>query len=83
VSLEQFLHGVDARDLAPLIATPTLHAAMQASSFEAVFSAALSRTHDGRLPLGQWKTGLANRFNRSIYILSIATTAADDHGRAA
>ena len=28
--------------------------------------------------MGQWRTGLANRFNRSIYILSIATTAADD-----
>jgi len=78
VSLEQFLHGVDAPDLAPLIATPALHTAMQASSFEAVFSAALSRTRDGHLPVGQWRTGLANRFNRSIYILSIATTAEDD-----
>ena len=43
VSLEQFLHGVDSPDLAPLIATPGLHTAMQASSFEAAFSAALSR----------------------------------------
>jgi len=78
VSLEQFLHGVDAPELAPLIGTPALHTAMQTASFETVFSAALDRTRDGRLPAGQWGTGLANRFARGIYILSIATTAADD-----
>lgn len=78
VSLEQFLHGVDVPDQVPLIATPALHEAIHASSFDTVFSAALTRTGDGGLPDGRWRSGLANRFNRSIYILSIETTAADD-----
>jgi len=60
VSLDQFLHGSDSPDLAPLIATPQLHKAIQAASFERAFSAALSRTGGRRRPPGAMENGSGN-----------------------
>lgn len=78
VPFEEFLHGFHSPALAPLIGTPELQKAIEASTFEPLFSTALERGADAALPAGQWTAALATRFDRSLYILSVATTPTDD-----
>ena len=78
VPLDAFLHGLGAAELTPLIATPQLQQAVEAFDFGPLFSPALTRTTDGAVPDGEWKSALATRFERSVYIFTVETTPADD-----
>jgi len=78
VPFEEYLHGFASPDLAPLIGTPKLQRALERHDFNAVFSRAMTMTTDGAAPKGQWKAALATRFDRSMYVFSVETTAADD-----
>jgi hypothetical protein len=78
VPFEEFLHGVASRELAPLIGTPKLQSAIERFNFGPLFSSALKTTMPGELPDGQWRTALATRFDRNIYILTVETSADDD-----
>jgi hypothetical protein len=77
VPLEEYMHGFASPDLAPLIGTRNLQRAIESHDFDAVFSRALMTT-DGAAPEGQWKAALATRFDRSMYVFSVETTADDD-----
>src|SRR6185503_8559819 len=77
VPFEEYLHGFASPDLAPLIGTRKLQRAIERHDFNALFSRAMATT-DGAAPEGQWKAALATRFDRSMYIFSVETTAADD-----
>jgi hypothetical protein len=78
VPFEAYLHGLESPDLAPLVATPSLHQAIQQYGFDRLFSSALRVTTEGELPDGQWRATLANRFGRSLYVFAVQTTAEDD-----
>jgi hypothetical protein len=78
VPFEEFLHGVGSRELAPMIGTPKLQSAIERYNFGPLFSSALKTTTPGELPDGQWRTALATRFDRNIYILTVETSADDD-----
>ena len=78
VPFEEYLHGFASPDLAPLIGTPKLQRALEGHDFTAVFSRAMTTTTAGAAPEGQWKAALATRFDRSMYVFSVETTAADD-----
>lgn len=78
VPLEAYLHGAESPDLAPLIGTPALQAVLERAAFGPLFSSALTSGADGRLPTGQWKAALATRFDRTLYLFSVDTSAADD-----
>jgi len=79
VPVEQYLHGFESPDLAPLIGTPGVQRAIEQYNFGPLFSSSV-RTSAGepRLPHGQWRDALATRFDRNIYIFSVDTTPADD-----
>ena len=77
VPFEEYMHGLASRDFAPMIGTPKLQSAIERYNFGPLFSGAL-KTSPGELPDGQWKAALATRFDRTIYILSVETSAADD-----
>jgi hypothetical protein len=77
VPFDEYLHGFASSDLAPLIGTRKLQRAIEGHDFTAVFSGAMTTTH-GAAPEGQWKAALATRFDRGMYLFSVATTAADD-----
>jgi hypothetical protein len=78
VPFEEYLHGFDSPALAPLITTRSLERAIQQYQFGPLFSRAMQTTGDGVLPDGEWKSTLATRFERTMYILSIETSAEDD-----
>ena len=78
VPFDEFMHGFGASELAPLIGTHGLQRVIEQHNFGPVFSSALQHNAMGELPEGQWKAALATRFDRTIYIYSIETTAADD-----
>ena len=78
VPFEEYMHGFASPDLAPLIGAPKLQRALERHNFEAVFSRAITTTSEGAAPEGQWKAALATRFDRSMYVFSVQTTAADD-----
>ena len=78
VPLEEYLHGFGSPDFAPMIGTRKLQSAIERYNFGPLFSGALTTTGTGELPEGQWKAALATRFDRSIYVFSVETTAADD-----
>lgn len=75
---EEYMHGFEAPDRAPLFGTPKLQRAIEEYSFGPLFSRALKTAGNGELPDGQWKAALATRFDRSLYIFSVETSAADD-----
>jgi hypothetical protein len=77
VPFEEYMHGLASPDFAPMIGTPKLQSAIERYNFGPLFSGAL-KTSPGELPDGQWKAALATRFDRTIYILSVETSAADD-----
>ncbi len=77
VPFEEYMHGFGSPDFAPMIGTPKLQSAIERYNFGPLFSRAL-KTSAGELPDGQWKAALATRFDRTIYILSVETSAADD-----
>ncbi len=78
VPFEEFLHGLGSPALAPLIGTQQLQRAIERYNFEPLFSSALTADVPGALPEGQWKSSLATRFDRNLYVYSVETTAADD-----
>jgi len=78
VPFEEYMHGLASPDLAPMIGTPQLQSAIERYNFGPLFSRALKTTSPEELPDGQWKAALATRFDRTIYILSVETSAADD-----
>jgi hypothetical protein len=78
VPFEEYLHGFASPALAPLIGTRKLQRALEHHDFDAVFSRAITTTPGGKVPEGQWKAALATRFDRSMYIFSVETTAAAD-----
>ena len=78
VSFEQYLHGFASADLAPLIGTRQLQRALESDAFDDVFSPAITTAAHGAAPKGQWKDALATRFDRSMYLFSVETTAAED-----
>jgi len=78
VPFEAFMHGFGTPELAPVIGTHGLQRAIEQFEFGPLFSSALTAGADGELPEGQWKAALATRFDRTIYIYSVETTAADD-----
>jgi len=77
VPFEEYMHGLASPDFAPMIGTPKLQGAIERYNFGPLFSRAL-KTSSGELPDGQWRAALATRFDRSIYILTVETSAADD-----
>jgi hypothetical protein len=77
VPFQEYMHGLASADLAPMIGTPKLQGAIERYNFGPLFSRAL-KTSSGELPDGQWRAALATRFDRSIYILTVETSAADD-----
>ena len=77
VPFDEYLHGFTSPELAPIIGTPRLQRTLEQSNFGPLFSGALTST-DGHLPDGQWRAALATRFDRSIYIFTVETSAADD-----
>ena len=77
VPFAEYLHGFASPDLAPLIGARKLQRAIEDHDFNAVFSRAMTTT-EGAAPRGQWKAALATRFDRSMYVFSVETTAADD-----
>jgi hypothetical protein len=78
VPFEEYMHGLASPELAPLIGTPKLQSAIERYNFGPLFSSALKSVTPGALPDGQWRAALATRFERSIYVLTVATSAADD-----
>ena len=78
VPFEEYMHGLASPDFAPMIGTPKLQSAIERYNFGPLFSRALKTTSPEELPDGQWKAALATRFDRTIYILSVETSAADD-----
>ena len=78
VPFEEYMHGLASPDLAPMIGTPQLQSAIERYNFGPLFSRALKTISPEELPDGQWKAALATRFDRTIYILSVETSAADD-----
>jgi hypothetical protein len=78
VPFEAYLHGFESADLAPMIGTPGLQLALERSAFGPLFSSALHPSRPGVLPEGQWRAALATRFDRSLYIFAVQTSAADD-----
>ncbi|MET0166602.1 MAG: hypothetical protein ABW318_16550 [Vicinamibacterales bacterium] len=78
VPFEEYMHGFGSPDFAPMIGTPKLQSAIERYNFGPLFSRALKTTSPEELPDGQWKAALATRFDRTIYILSVETSAADD-----
>ena len=78
VPFEEYMHGLESPDFAPMIGTPKLQSAIERYNFGPLFSRALKTTSPEELPDGQWKAALATRFDRTIYILSVETSAADD-----
>ena len=78
VPVEAFMHGFGTPELAPVIGTHGLQRAIEQYEFGPLFSSALTAGAEGELPEGQWKAALATRFDRTIYIYSVETTAADD-----
>jgi hypothetical protein len=78
VPFEEYMHGFASPDFAPMIGTPKLQRAIERYNFGPLFSRALKTTGPEQLPDGQWRAALATRFDRNIYILSVATSAADD-----
>jgi hypothetical protein len=78
VPFEEYMHGLASPDSAPMIGTRKLQSAIESYNFGPLFSRALKTTSPEELPDGQWKAALATRFDRTIYILSVETSAADD-----
>jgi hypothetical protein len=78
VPLEEYLHGFGSPALAPVIATRNLELAIQRYQFGPLFSLAMRSESDGTLPDGEWKSTLAARFERALFIFSVSTTPADD-----
>ena len=78
VPFEEYLHGFGAPELASVIGTRGLQRAIEQYNFGPLFSRALKVRAMGELPEGQWKAALATRFDRTIYIYSVETTAVDD-----
>lgn len=78
VPFEQFMHGFESPELAPMIGTRGLQRAIERHNFGPLFSSALSQTRTGELPEGQWKAALATRFDRTIYVYTVRTTVDDD-----
>ena len=78
VPFEEYMHGLASADFAPMIGTPKLQSAIERYNFGPLFSRALKTISPEELPDGQWKAALATRFDRTIYILSVETSAADD-----
>ena len=78
VPFDEFMHGFGAPELAPLFGAHGLQRVIERHNFGPLFSSALQLSATGELPEGQWKAALATRFDRSIYIYSIETSAADD-----
>jgi hypothetical protein len=78
VPFEEYLHGFGSRELAPLIGTRKLQLAIERHTFGPLFSRALQPSRPDALPDGQWRAALATRFDRSLYIYSVETSADDD-----
>jgi hypothetical protein len=78
VPFEEYLYGFESPALAPLIATRGLERVIQQYQFGPLFSRGMQTTGDGGLPDGEWKSTLATRFERTMYILSIETSTEDD-----
>jgi len=78
VPLEEYLHGFGSPELEPMIATPKLQSAIERHNFDRFFSRALTSATLGEVPDGEWKSTLATRFDRGLYIYSVRTTVADD-----
>jgi hypothetical protein len=78
VPFDEYMHGVETTELAPLIATRSLQQAIEQYNFGRLFGGALQIRGPGELPEGQWRSALATRFDRTIYIYSVQTAAADD-----
>ncbi len=78
VPFEEYMHGFAVSELAPVIGTRSLQRAIEQRNFGPLFSGALKVGATGGLPEGQWKAALATRFDRTIYIYSVETTAVDD-----
>src|SRR5262245_37332850 len=71
VPFEEYIHGFGDQSLAPLIATPALQRAIQQYQFERLFSTAIEVRDPGVVPSGEWKSTVAARFERAIYVLSV------------
>ena len=78
VPFDRFLSGFDSPALSPLIGTSGLQRAIQDDNFDPFFSGVLTVGSDGLPPTGEWRTTLATRFDRTIYVFSIATTLDED-----
>ena len=78
VPFEINLHGFESPELAPIIGTRTLQQAIERYSFERLFTGALQGMTNGDPPDGNWTATVANRFERSLYVFSVATTLAED-----
>lgn len=78
VPFEQYLHGFESPELAPMIGTRGLQHAIERHNFGPLFSSALSPTRPGEVPDGQWKAALATRFDRTIYVYTVKTTVEED-----
>ena len=74
---EEYMHGFGSPDLAPLFGTPGLQRAIEDYDFAPLFAQTLKSSGDGQLPEGQWRKALATRFNRTLYIFSVATSRTD------
>ena len=78
VPLDIYLHGFESPDLAPVIGTRKLQSVIEQHNFQQFFAGTLSPGADGGPPEGQWKSTLANRLGRSLYIFTVATTRTED-----
>lgn len=78
VPFDEYMHGLRAPELAPMIGTRSLQRAIEQHDFGPLFSRALKVGETGELPEGQWRAALATRFDRSIYVFTVDTTATDD-----
>ena len=78
VPFAEYMHGFGSPDLAPLFGTRSLQLALERYDFGPVFARAFTTSTAGALPEGHWKAALATRFDRSIYVFSVETTAAAD-----
>ncbi len=79
VPFEEYMHGSASSDLAPLFGTRKLQAAIAQYNFGPLFSSAIAKgSGAATLPEGEWRSTLSTRFERSLYIFSVETTAVDD-----
>jgi len=74
---DEYMHGFGSPDLAPLFGTPGLQRVIEDHDFGELFAQTLKSSSTGRLPEGQWRKALATRFDRTLYIFSVATSPTD------